>query len=852
MEAYLAFTAGLIPLEPPRVERGFSGVLRGGMPPPGGPPGAPPGDFPASMAPGWVKDAVLELRSTAAAQAGVELGMGDVDSVPSPPDHYKALEVAKTADESAIKKSYRKLVLQWHPDKHQDSRDEADEKIRWINGAYEVLSNPLKRAGYDTMMEAMERKRKGVRLETSFIMPRMSIPKEFMLCPLGHPDKFVRVDASNTVVVQSREDGHGLTFDAFFQSAKFSLWWMPEVNNMCRCRSSDSVTTDLGSGFNLNFNMEGTPTVDGKVNIQETDVVLSASEDPRYSYMIAVASPYSPGAFRFEGAFWPGHYLSYREPSSLRMAGLVNEMKDITDFILVDHSTACRHMTMDEALLGPVLAHGGKDHAKLSDLRADPRLKMYFQQTLGCAVWTNREFEMYFEGHYHKWDFDKKRARVRARPPGQILAEKFERLPSARGEVVDAVLQTSAEALSTLPPLAAASVLKKVQQVSLASEFPQVVREKASTVWQRLLAALPTICSSGSEAGIALQTLLTLQGIVAPPIIHGRDDAECASTARNEALTCLGTLIWERIQTFPDEVDPINLCEILETASIAEWQTEDTAKLLYVVAASKAAVADVGTEQFFRQVAKVMIPRFRNWNQRQLVDTALAVGALEQCRELLEVLAPEALSRLPDLTLAELTRLFQGLSLLGSNHPACVDLLDYLAKRLEDDDGRGPHKQDDEDMQADDLAVLMQLVATVAPSHTTSLVALGSRIARASGTVTSAGKAALEAVFPSGSGPTFDGKDHFLRVVLGLMPEEDKSKKEVRGTGSCRLCSRSRNRSRSRRRSERRMSSAAMDSYVEGEPSGRKSSRDRDRIGRVSSHHANERGRDASRRCRDR
>jgi hypothetical protein len=49
------------------------------------------------------------------------------------------------------------------------------------------------------------------------------------------------------------------------------------------------------------------------------------------------------------------------------MAGLVDEISDITDFYLVDYGTAYKTMTVDEALLGPVLAHGGGDYVKLSE-----------------------------------------------------------------------------------------------------------------------------------------------------------------------------------------------------------------------------------------------------------------------------------------------------------------------------------------------------------------------------------------------------------------------------------------------------------------------------------------------------
>lgn len=57
-------------------------------------------------------------------------------------DWYKILGVSKTASVSEIKRAYKKLALQWHPDKNVDNREEAENKFREIAAAYEVLSPP--------------------------------------------------------------------------------------------------------------------------------------------------------------------------------------------------------------------------------------------------------------------------------------------------------------------------------------------------------------------------------------------------------------------------------------------------------------------------------------------------------------------------------------------------------------------------------------------------------------------------------------------------------------------------------------------------------------------------------------
>ncbi|VVA24537.1 PREDICTED: dnaJ [Prunus dulcis] len=64
-------------------------------------------------------------------------------------DYYKLLQVDKNATDDDLKKAYRKLAMKWHPDKNPTNKKEAEAKFKQISEAYEVLSDPQKRAIYD-------------------------------------------------------------------------------------------------------------------------------------------------------------------------------------------------------------------------------------------------------------------------------------------------------------------------------------------------------------------------------------------------------------------------------------------------------------------------------------------------------------------------------------------------------------------------------------------------------------------------------------------------------------------------------------------------------------------------------
>ena len=64
-------------------------------------------------------------------------------------DYYESLGIDRSADETAIKKAYRNLAMQYHPDRNPGDSQAAD-RMKEINEAYAVLSDSQKRRLYDT------------------------------------------------------------------------------------------------------------------------------------------------------------------------------------------------------------------------------------------------------------------------------------------------------------------------------------------------------------------------------------------------------------------------------------------------------------------------------------------------------------------------------------------------------------------------------------------------------------------------------------------------------------------------------------------------------------------------------
>ena len=72
--------------------------------------------------------------------------------------YYDTLQVSRLSSESVIKAAYRVLSQKFHPDKHPERQAWANEQMKRLNEAYEVLSDPVRRANYDSAIAEAERR----------------------------------------------------------------------------------------------------------------------------------------------------------------------------------------------------------------------------------------------------------------------------------------------------------------------------------------------------------------------------------------------------------------------------------------------------------------------------------------------------------------------------------------------------------------------------------------------------------------------------------------------------------------------------------------------------------------------
>ena len=117
-------------------------------------------------------------------------------------NYYAILGLKRTATHAEIKAAYKKLAIQYHPDKHQGNTY-FEEQFKQVNAAYQILSNPNKRYIYDQKLEYIAQQQRARQYaQTTYAQTRQREPasvRERYYRPIKRKQKFSRRDWQITI-----------------------------------------------------------------------------------------------------------------------------------------------------------------------------------------------------------------------------------------------------------------------------------------------------------------------------------------------------------------------------------------------------------------------------------------------------------------------------------------------------------------------------------------------------------------------------------------------------------------------------------------------------------------------------
>ena len=117
-------------------------------------------------------------------------------------DYYEVLGVSKTADAATIKKAYRKLAKKYHPDTNAGD-PVAEEKLKEVNEAYDVLGDEKKKKLYDTYGFALSRRDLTRRQPDIFFSIRSSLRTEEVSTTMEVPAASAPMDSAALATARS-------------------------------------------------------------------------------------------------------------------------------------------------------------------------------------------------------------------------------------------------------------------------------------------------------------------------------------------------------------------------------------------------------------------------------------------------------------------------------------------------------------------------------------------------------------------------------------------------------------------------------------------------------------------------
>eukprot|EP00427_Karlodinium_veneficum_P059694 CAMPEP_0169374942 /NCGR_PEP_ID=MMETSP1017-20121227/37826_1 /TAXON_ID=342587 /ORGANISM="Karlodinium micrum, Strain CCMP2283" /LENGTH=460 /DNA_ID=CAMNT_0009473793 /DNA_START=53 /DNA_END=1432 /DNA_ORIENTATION=+ len=354
---------------------------------------------------------------------------------------YKVLEVPRNADASAIKASYRKLVLKYHPDKNPEDREAAEQKIRAINNAYEVLGNIAKRNAMESQAAAINTARArqapvGLPTVEEQRTADVVLPRSFMICPMGHPDRFLRA-VDRSFVFQSRSDVKGVDFEGFFEATRFGMNWLPNHINpdrfpkfRCPCHVQNirdyMGSTNVGMANSYRNSKVEAPIV-GVISfglspgVSSSDLMMANTSSPHTVNLYLSPSPNYPNAYRFEAEFFGNHFMMYDPPTYAQISGAPDSFS-VMDFLVIPAWDCMHFQTIDDVMIPAVRNLGGdKQHVKLTAVCEDVQVRSYFQRN---GIFDFEDFAAYFHAHSETWDYKPEQLSLRLRGPDEVVESR--------------------------------------------------------------------------------------------------------------------------------------------------------------------------------------------------------------------------------------------------------------------------------------------------------------------------------------------------------------------------------------------------------------------------------------------